>query len=108
MAKVWQFPDGTYLKNMVATTDPDQAAVISTTLIIDSQLKGGVIDYRKPLIMTGAEILADAVDEWSRKGGFNDENRSFSDYWKGALDKIKPDRKYKTDGEFSFFEEVTD
>lgn len=108
MTKVWQFPDGTYLRNLVTTDNPDDAMRINSVVLFGNQLRGGIVDYDPPLIMTGAEILASAADKWKSKNS-NPDRKSWANYLGSALgdlDNVKPNRKYKTDGEFSYFEEV--
>lgn len=59
-------------------------------------------------IMTGDEIIKTALEEWAQKDGFNDERDSWGDYWEGVLDDIEPNHSYKTDSEFSYFEEMSE
>ena len=130
MTKVWQFPDGTYLsggrarsgcycdyyehktvQNMheamqyrFTTSDQEQTAKNSMLM---NHMTGKFVEYTETsLIMTGVSIIKDAIEEWEQKDGFNNDCKSWGDYWHGALNQIKPDKKYKTNSEFSYFEEV--
>ncbi|WP_282801152.1 hypothetical protein [Secundilactobacillus kimchicus] len=120
MTKVWQFPNGEYISNIHGEYNPATGrrglSVEITKSIEEAQqfedsnlskwFAGKAVEYEEPLILTGTEILVEAVNEWSKYG--NQDKEDWNSYWHGAFGSIKPDKRYKTNSDFSYFEEVAE